>query len=171
MNSMIDHHPDHGISDRLDRIEDAMTLLAEKYSDERFGRLSDSINSLSALLTQRADAADLALSVAKTSLNEMRGMAVDQQVNFLTKAEYAGKHELLSSKMESLEKLSLTTTIPRNEYNQKHDAILNRIDSVERQILEIKSLARGANWAAIGLGTIASAVVSWVISVYVFHQH
>ena len=71
--------------------------LREKYLDERFGRVDDRIDALKELIEQRATAADRALEVAKTGLNEMRGMAMDQQTAFLTRSEYNAKHDSIMS--------------------------------------------------------------------------
>lgn len=76
-----------------------------KYLDERFARVEDRISALEALFKQRADAGDQALTVAKAGLNEMRGMAMDQQSTFLPRGEYEAKHQGLLTMMVNLEKL------------------------------------------------------------------
>jgi hypothetical protein len=71
-------------------------------SDERFKRIDEKIASLKELILQRADAGDKALDVAKTGLNEMRGMASDQARLLLPRAEYEGKHEALVTALAAL---------------------------------------------------------------------
>jgi hypothetical protein len=46
------------------------------------------------------------------------------------------------------------------------------VESIEKELVQIKSLARGVNYAAIAVASIASAFVSWGISIYLFtHPH
>jgi len=75
----------------------------EKFLDERFARVSDQIGALKELVVQRADAGDKALDVAKTGLNEMRGMAADQATMFLPRAEFEGKHESTTTRLTAVE--------------------------------------------------------------------
>jgi hypothetical protein len=124
--------------ERLDKIEESLRLLSEKYSDERFKRIGDRIDALRTLLEQRADASDMALTVAKTSLNEMRGMAMDQQINFLTKVEY----------------------------NPKHENMMHRVEATEKAIYGFNSMAKGANWAMVVVASVVSAVISWAVAIY-----
>ncbi len=124
--------------ERLGKIEESLRLLAEKYSDERFQRIGDRIDALRTLLEQRADSSDMALTVAKSSLNEMRGMAMDQQLNFLTKVEY----------------------------NPKHESMIHRVEAIEKAIYGFSSMAKGANWVMVAIATIVSAVISWVMAIY-----
>ena len=78
----------------------------DRLLDERFGRVNDAIAALKELVIQRADAGDKALDVAKTGLNEMRGMASDQATLFLPRKEFEGKHDSLSDRVSTVEKAS-----------------------------------------------------------------
>ncbi len=129
--------------ERLDKIEGALRLLAEKYSDERFQRIGDRIDAIKTLLEQRADASDMALTVAKTSLNEMRGMAMDQRIDFLTKVEY----------------------------NPKHETMMHRLEAVEKAIYGFNTMAKGANWAIVAVASVVSAIISWAVAIYTHASH
>jgi len=75
----------------------------ERFLDERFARVTDQIGALKELVIQRADAGDKALDVAKTGLNEMRGMASDQAAMFMPRAEFEGKHEAIMTRITAVE--------------------------------------------------------------------
>lgn len=75
--------------------------------------LGQEVKYLRELFEQRATAADEALRVAKVGLNEMRGMAVDQQAAFLTKSEYSGRQDLLASRLNAIDK-DITAINARN---------------------------------------------------------
>ena len=99
------------------------------------------ITALKELFDQRAASGDKALDVAKTGLNEMRGMAMDQQTTFLRRAEYEAKH----------------------------DAIMTRIAALEKVVAMITGTEQGGDrtWYVIGLGaSLLVAIGSLVISLH-----
>lgn len=76
--------------------------LSDEYLDERFLRVYDRIEADKGLFEQRFGAAEQTLTVAKQSLNEMRGMASDAQAAFLTKSVYDARHSDLANQIRTL---------------------------------------------------------------------
>jgi hypothetical protein len=94
-------------------MDDALNSLSDRYLDERFRRIEDRTSALKELFEQRATTGDEALRVAKAGLNEMRGMALDQQNAFLTKAEYNAKNDDLVRQIANVQE-KVTALIGRD---------------------------------------------------------
>ena len=106
--------------------------LFEKFLDERFARIEAHVAWVEKFLEQRATASEKTFDLAKAGLNELRLMATDAQIAFITKVEYAGKHELLAT----------------------------RIDLMASKLSEIISSNKSTNVIAYALVTIASLVIA-----------
>jgi hypothetical protein len=112
-----------------------------KFLDERFARVDERITSLKELIVQRADAGDKALEVAKSGLNEMRGMAADQSTLFL----------------------------PRKEFEDKHDALTGRVNIVEQASILMRGSEKGSDkvWYVISIGiSVLVSVMALVLTFY-----
>ena len=115
-----------------------------KYLDERFKRVEDNLLALRELFDQRSATGDKALEVAKAGLNEMRGMAMDQQAAFLR----------------------------RDEYGARHDALVNQMNSLTERVIAITAAAKGGDrtWNILSVAISLVIGVAAVVVVIAYHK-
>lgn len=126
-------------------------------------RIEQLIHRIEITIEQRISANEKAFDVAKAGLNEMRGMASDQQNTFLTKLEYEAKHRNLAIEVEVVRKeFSARVENMQNTSNERYQLIMTDITT-------IKSIARGAqfSWQVVAVVlTLAIAVLAVFFSAH-----